>query len=185
LKPAGGDRLKTACITVLGSGYGPVAPGSWGSLVAVAIFAGLWWLARALAAPAWTVDIVVALAGILLASWLSVRWGSWAIARFGCNDPPQFVLDEFAGQWVALLWLPPLAGSGPREFAWVIAGQFVLFRILDVIKPPPARQMERLPTGWGVLCDDLMSGLYANVIGQLFWRFSPLAAWLGLAGANA
>jgi len=183
LKSTGGDTVKVACITVLGSGYLPLAPGSWGALVAVLIFAGLWWGAVALKAPPWVIDEVIAPAGILVASWLSVRWGEWAIQRYGGKDPKPFVLDEFAGQWVALLWLPPLASAGLREFCWVVGGQFVLFRILDVIKPPPARQMERWPAGWGVLCDDLMSGFYATVIGQLIWRLSPLAEWLGLQTA--
>lgn len=185
MKSTTGDGVRIACITVLGSGYGPIAPGSWGSLVATVMFAGLWWLAIGLHGPVWTIDIAVAAAGIAASSWLSVAWGPWAITRFGSKDPRPFVLDEFAGQWVALLWLPPAASAGLWGFCWVVGGQFVLFRILDVVKPPPARQVERLPDGWGVLCDDLVSGLYANLIGQLVWRLSPLAAALGLTGGGA
>jgi len=184
LNGAGRDRLKAACITVLGSGHLRPAPGSWGSLTAAGLFAGLWWLAAALQAPPWIADVIIALLGILFASWLSVRWGAWALARYGGSDPREFVLDEFAGQWVALLWLPPVAGLGPWAFICVVGGQFLLFRILDIIKPPPARQMERWPAGWGVLCDDLMSGFYALVAGQLLWRLSPLAAWLGLQASR-
>ena len=180
MKSTGGETIKEACITVLGSGHLRPAPGSWGSLAAALVFAAIWWVAGALRAPLWLVDVVIALTGVLVASWLSVRWGQWALDRFGGKDPRPFVLDEFAGQWVALLWLPPLAAAGFWPFAWVVGGQFVLFRILDVIKPPPARQLERLPAGWGVLCDDLMSGLYANLLGQLIWRLTPLAVWLGL-----
>jgi phosphatidylglycerophosphatase A len=177
------NAIRAMCITVLGSGYGPIAPGTWGSFAAAVIFAAAWWIAGMLSAPTWVVDVVVALAGIAVSSWLSVVWGEWAIARFGRKDPKQFVLDEFAGQWVALLWLPPLAAAGFWPFAWIVGGQFVLFRILDVIKPPPARQLERLPAGWGILCDDLMSGLYAAAIGQCLWRLTPLATWLGLSSA--
>jgi phosphatidylglycerophosphatase A len=183
LKPAGSDSVKAACITVLGSGHGPIAPGSWGSLVATLIFAGIWWVAYALGARPWATDVVIAAVGILLASWLSVHWGDWAIERYGRSDPRQFVLDEFAGQWVALLWLPPPASAGLWAFGCVVGGQFVLFRILDVIKPPPARLVERWPAGWGILCDDLISGLYAALIGGLVWRLSPLADWLGLQAA--
>jgi phosphatidylglycerophosphatase A len=179
LKFTGRDGIKEACITVLGAGYLPAVPGTWGSAFAVAIHALIGWLLRISAAPA-TVIEAVTLAGILGSAWLSVAWGRWAIERFGRKDPGQFVLDEFAGQWVALLWLAPLATVGLAQFAWVVGGQFVLFRILDVIKPPPARQLERLPAGWGILCDDLMSGCYALVIGQLIWRVSPAAEWLGL-----
>lgn len=174
----GGDRLKEACITVLGSGHLRPMPGTWGSAASVAIFVPLWWILQVGGAPRWAID-VVAVVGILIASWLSGLWGQWAIDKFGDKDPRQFVLDEFAGQWVSLLWLPPLVADGFWPFAWVVVGQFVLFRIMDVFKPPPARQLESLPAGWGVLCDDLMAGVYALIVGQLIWRLSPLAERLG------
>jgi len=184
LTSAAGDRLKALVITGLGSGYLRPAPGTWGSLAAVAVYAAFWWLSAAIGAPRWTVD-VLALAGIAVSSGLSGLWGPWAIDHFGGrsrkpDDPSFFVLDEFAGQWIALLWLPPIAAAGFWAFVWVAGGQFVLFRIMDVIKPPPARQLERLPHGWGILCDDLMAGVYAGVVGQLAWRVAPLANWLGL-----
>ena len=178
MKSNTGDGLKEICITVLGSGHMRPASGTWGSAFSVAIYAGFWWLLWALEAPRWAIEIVT-LVGILGSSWLSVVWGEWAIQRFGRKDPSQFVLDEFAGQWVALFWLPPLAAAGFWQYAWVVGGQFFLFRLLDVIKPPPARQFESLPSGWGILCDDLMSGFYAAIIGQLVWRFTPLAQQLG------
>ena len=178
-----GDSLKAACITVLGAGHLRPASGSWGSLFAVAIYAACWWLLAAVEAPRWAVEIVT-LAGIAISSWLSVRWGQWAIDRWSRKDPSQFVLDEFAGQWVALLWLPPIAAAGLYAFGWVLGVQFLLFRILDIIKPPPARQFERLPAGTGILADDLMSGLYAAIIGQILWRLTPLASALGLASTT-
>ena len=181
MKSQGNEAIKELSITVLGSGHMRPASGTWGSLFAAVIFAGFWWAGRALALPTWSIDVVVALVGILLASWASVAWGQWAIDKFGRKDPKQFVLDEFAGQWVSLLWLPPLASAGFWPFAWVLGGQFVLFRIMDVIKPPPARQFERWPAGWGVLCDDLMAGVYAALVGQALWRLTPLAEWLGLS----
>jgi len=179
LNDTGNDRLREACITVLGSGHLRPAPGTWGSGVAALIFVGCWWVLAATGAPAHAIDVVV-LVGVGLSSWLSGLWGHWAIAKFGSKDPREFVLDEFAGQWVALLWLPAVAGRGFWPLAWVVGGQFVLFRVMDVIKPPPARQFERLPAGWGILCDDLMAGVYAAIVGQLIWRFTPLAALLGL-----
>ena len=184
MRSAAADRVKELCITGLGSGYLRPAPGTWGSLTAAAIFAGLWWLLAALGAPRWAIDVLT-LAAIALSSWLSGLWGPWAIEFFKDRsrrpgDPSYFVLDEFAGQWVALLWLPPIAAAGLWPFAWVVGGQFVLFRIMDILKPPPARQLERLPHGWGILCDDLMAGVYAAILGQLAWRLTPLANWLGL-----
>lgn len=174
------DRIRAACITVLGSGYAPIAPGSCGSLAALLIFAFCYGAARAAGLPGYCIDAALTVPGVLVASGLSVLWGAWALQRYNSPDPKPFVLDEFAGQWLALLWLPPAAATGLWGFACVSAGQSVLFRIFDVLKPPPGRALERLPAGWGVLCDDLLAGLYANVVGQLLWRRTPLPVWLGL-----
>jgi phosphatidylglycerophosphatase A len=175
----GSDRLRTACITVLGAGFAPFASGTWGSAFAIVLFAPIWLGARALAAPQFLVELAL-VAGIVVASWLSVRWGGWAIARFGSSDPKQFTLDEFAGQWVALLLLPIGLHADVWSALCLAASQFFFFRLFDVIKPPPARQAESLPAGWGILTDDLFAGLYANLVGQLLWRLTPLAAWLGV-----
>ena len=173
------ERLKTACITVMGSGYGPYVSGTWGSLVALVVFATIWIALGHTEAPRWGLEAIT-VAGILAASVVSVAWGEWAVEYFRDNDPKQFVLDEFAGQWVALLVLPASLTAETWAFVLVAGGQFVLFRIFDIIKPPPARQAERLPAGWGILTDDLFAGLYANLVGQLLWRATPLASWLGL-----
>jgi len=170
--------LKAACITVLGSGYAPFASGTWGSLFSIILF-GPVWLGAALG---WFPRIgleFVTLVGIVIASWLSVIWGPWAIERFGRKDPKQFTLDEFAGQWLSLLLLPVGLGAGWWALGLVVGGQFFFFRLFDVLKPPPARQAESLPAGWGVLVDDLFAGVYANIAGQLLWRLTPLAAYLG------
>lgn len=173
------DPLRTACITVAGAGFLRPASGTWGSLFALIPFVPIWLIVSATTAPRAIVELAL-VAGIALASVLSVRWGPWAIQRFGRKDPKQFVLDEFAGQWVALLILPVSLAATPYAVACVIASQFLLFRIMDILKPPPARQLERLPAGWGVLIDDLFAGAYANIVGQLLWRLTPLAAWLGI-----
>ena len=177
------ELYKDMSVTVLGSGYMRPASGSWGSAAACAIFAGVWWLLAALHAPWWVINVVV-IFGIIKSSVCSVLFGQWAIDRFGRKDPSQFVLDEFAGQWVSLLLLPPTATLGFWAFCWVVGGQFFLFRLMDVIKPPPARQLEHLPAGWGILCDDLMAGVYALLIGQYLWRATALAGWLGLTAAQ-
>jgi phosphatidylglycerophosphatase A len=164
-------------VTVFGSGFMPLAPGTWGSLVAVVAFAVVWSLAMAGGVPRALVEVTL-VAGVLLSSWLAVRWGGWAIARFGSSDPHPFVLDEFAGQWLALLVLPVGYHAGAWAVACTAGLAFLLFRALDVIKPPPARQAERLPAGWGILTDDLVAGLYANLVGQVLWRLTPLGTWL-------
>lgn len=175
---AAGDRIREACITVLGSGHAPFASGSWGSLAALVIFVLLWVPLGAAGLSAGARDLILTVPGIAIACVLSVAWGRWALERFDSKDPKPFVLDEFAGQWVSLLVLPPVIGDGWLAIAAVFAGQLFLFRVFDVLKPPPAAQLERLPEGWGVLCDDLMAGVYANLAGQALWRLSPAAAWI-------
>lgn len=170
---ATGAPLRLCVLTVLGSGYVPVTPATWGSLTSVALFAGLSGVLTAVGGGRIVVEVAT-LAGIAVAGWLSVRWGAWAVAHFRSKDPRPFVLDEFAGQWIALLSLPvaPWA-DGPATLV-ALFGQFVLFRVFDILKPPPARRLERLPAGWGVLCDDLAAGVYANLAGQALWRLTPL-----------
>lgn len=177
------DRIKAACITVLGSGY-LWPPGTWGSAVAALAFVLVWWLTGLSGGPGRAVDAIV-IAGVLASSATCVIWGEWAIQRFQRADPREFVLDEFAGQWIALLALPLAGHLSPTALAAVVFSQFVLFRVADVIKPPPARQFEKLPAGWGILMDDLMAGVYANIAGQLLWRLTPLAAWLAHPAAAA
>jgi phosphatidylglycerophosphatase A len=164
-------------VTVLGSGFLPLAPGTWGALVAVVAFAVLWSLATALGAHRPVVEAVL-VAGVLGSSWFSIRWGGWAIARFGDSDPSCFVLDEFAGQWLALLALPAAYSAGVWAVAAAAGLSFFLFRVFDVIKPPPARQAESLPAGWGIITDYLVAGLYANLVGQVLWRLASWAGWL-------
>ena len=69
-------------------------------------------------------------------------------------DPSIVVIDEMVGMWISLLWLPPSVSS------YVLA--FVAFRVFDVMKPAPVRQLERLPGGWGIMLDDVIAALYAN-----------------------
>lgn len=168
-------------LTVLGSGYAPFASGSWGSLASVLLFAGAWSLAIGAGFAAWQFDLFVNIPAVIIACVLSIRWGAWAIERWGRKDPKPFVLDEFAGQWVALLAMPPEIGAGWWGLACVLASQLFFFRLTDVIKPPPANYIDRhWPAGWGILCDDVVAGIYANILGQLAWRLLPLAAWLGV-----
>jgi phosphatidylglycerophosphatase A len=155
--------MRRLIVTFFGSGYLPLAPGTWGSAAAAACF-----LAVYAVSPhpiCWNGTIVI---GVVVASLASVALGGWAIRHFGKNDPGPFVLDEVAGQWLAMLALPLL---DMRTALVAVAVQFLAFRIMDIIKPPPARQLERLPRGWGILFDDLAAGLYANLIGQVFFRW--------------
>lgn len=178
---APGDRLREACVTVLFSGHLRPANATWGSLAATLLFLAAHGALAAGGAARGVTDLVAIPLVVGLACALSVRLGPWAIARFRSADPKPFVLDELAGQWIALFLLPVGPSAGAVDFACVAAGQWLLFRVFDVLKVPPAAQLERLPAGWGVLCDDLAAGVYANVAGQALWRWTPLGAWLGLA----
>ncbi len=155
--------MKRLIVTFFGSGYLPVAPGTWGSAAAAVCFLVLYAIAPD--PVAWNGATAVL---ILLACIGSVALGRWAVSHFGKSDPGAFVLDEVAGQWLAMLALP-LADL--QTAAVAVGVQFLVFRVLDIIKPPPARQLERLPDGWGILLDDLASAIYTNLIGQGIFRW--------------
>ncbi len=171
--------IRRLAITFFGLGCMPFAPGTWGSLGAIALAGALFAGLRAAGAGRW---FDLALAALMLAACaMSVVWGRWAVEYFAARsrkpgDPGPFVLDEVAGQWLSVIGLP--VGLLPLPtVAGVYAVQFFLFRVLDVVKPPPARQFERLPAGWGILTDDLASAVYVNILGQVFVRL-----WLAAQG---
>jgi phosphatidylglycerophosphatase A len=145
--PRGGllDGLATLVATGLGSGYAPVAPGTAGSAVGLVLF----WPMRGLWAG-WQVAAILALSAVGVAAAGRVA------RRAGQEDPGLVVVDEVAGMWVTLAFLPvtPLLA---------VLG-FVAFRAMDVFKPWPARDLEGLPGGWGIMADDLMAGVYAHLL---------------------
>lgn len=104
--------------------------------------------------PAREVIVAVVLA---LSCAASVALGHWAQAEWHNEDPRPFVLDEFAGYLVAVLFL------GQGGIVWKAVLAFAAFRFFDVVKPFPARRLERLPAGWGILLDDIVAGVYANI----------------------
>jgi phosphatidylglycerophosphatase A len=84
---------------------------------------------------------------------------------FGRVDPGQVVIDEVVGQMLTLLLVPH------ATWKWLLGG-FLLFRVLDVLKPFPARQAERFPRGWGIMLDDVVAGLYGlGALSALGWVF--------------
>ena len=136
--------------TFFGIGLIPGPAGTYASAVTAALVG----LAFYLGAPWWS---VVATAAAVTA--LGILIGRNAEQDFGAKDPRPFVLDEAAGMLIAGLaaWAPWTGLDG-----WAtLAIAFVWFRIADVLKPPPARQLERLPHGWGIVLDDVAAGLMA------------------------
>ena len=133
--------------TAGGLGYAPVAPGTVTSLV---VALAVWALAPGLPGLLGATAVVTAI-GI----WASAR----EEARVGVHDPSIIVVDEVAGMLVALIAAPPGLG-------WVLV-LFFLFRVFDVWKPYPIDRLQALPGGWGIVADDLLAGVYANLLGRL------------------
>ena len=139
-----GTRAAVLAATLFGAGRAPVVPGTFGTLAALpaAVLLSLW-------LPSWGFAVAT---GVLSA--IAIATSGVAARAMGLKDPRPVVIDEAAGLFVTLLYLP----AGPLTFAL----GFVLFRVMDVVKPPPARRAEGLPGGWGIVVDDLIAGAYAN-----------------------
>jgi phosphatidylglycerophosphatase A len=138
-------------------GFAPIAPGTWGSAAGLLILLPLRWYGSPGAEAA--VMLVLLALGI---------WSAGVTGReMGDDDPGPVVIDEVVGMLITLLWIPVnLTGA--------VLG-FLLFRILDIVKPFPARQCERLPGGWGVMFDDVMAGIYGQVAMRIAVALAP--AW--------
>jgi phosphatidylglycerophosphatase A len=135
--------------TFFGAGLLKPAPGTWGSLAALV----LWFAYARLAHPAPHTLLAALLVAIALSIALGIPAATIAARESGRHDPGFVVIDEAAGQWIALL-------LSPADWRHALIA-LALFRVFDVLKPPPARQLERLPGGWGIVFDDLAAGLYA------------------------
>jgi len=151
-------RLRLMIATSCGIGYAPIASGTFGSLPGLLLYVVLYNLGGSLA--------------VLIALPLVVIVGIWAAnaaeTHFNRKDPGHVVIDEIAGQLVALVFMAPTPGR--------LLAAFLLFRLFDIIKPFPARRLESLPGGTGIMLDDLVAGAYANLaLLALVWLFPDLA----------
>ena len=150
-------KLANLVSTWFGCGYAPKAPGTAGSIAALAIgillhrYAGFGQLQFAILAAATLVPAVWA-AGVTAVS-------------SGFKDPQFVVIDEVIGTWIAL------AGALRYNWATYLAA-LLLFRLFDIWKPPPVRQLEALPGGWGINLDDVMAGIYAALVLFAAGRFN-------------
>ena len=149
------DYLALA-IATFGVGFLPLAPGTWGSLVGV----GIYLLIRFLFFDSGQIPFLIAQSVIILVVTLSGIWAASQTERItGRKDPGKVVVDEVAGQMISLLPLVLIPFWSSWKL-WVIVS-FILFRLFDIVKPYPARRMERLHGGMGIMCDDLVAGVYA------------------------
>lgn len=151
----------TLIATFFGAGRMRPGPGTWGSAAALLIWAVLQpWIASPFK---W----VALLALVTLAVLIGIPAATTYARASGQKDPQSVVIDEVAGQWITLLF-------APVSWKTMLLG-FILFRAFDILKPPPVRQLERLPEGTGIVIDDVAAGLYALLVMQLVLHFRLLS----------
>ena len=150
----------TLVATLFGVGRLRPGPGTWGSAATVL----LWWLLGRSITPGWQpyAAAVLALVAVLIGIPAATR-----VARASsCKDPQFVVIDEVAGQLITLI-------AAPIAWQSLLLG-FILFRTFDIVKPPPVRQLERLPGGVGIVVDDLGAGFYGLAVMQVVLHFGLL-----------
>jgi len=153
------NRFSEYLSTLFGIGSFPKAPGTAGILFAAIVYFALpdqWFIG-------WQ-NSILALFLILVGSIISVFFISKAEVGLG-HDNGKIVIDEFWGYFIAILFLP--------KTLIVIVAAFVLFRIFDIFKPEPVNALQKMPKGWGVMADDIMAGIYANIVLQIVFRLIP------------
>ena len=164
------DYLALA-IATCGVGYLPLAPGTWGSLVGIGVFALVRGASMQLmfnAAAGRNFNLLHIYYGVLALELVAIivitLAGIWAASRTeklsGRKDPGKVVIDEVAGQFIAFMPVPYLLGTA----WWSAILAFVLFRFFDIVKPYPARRLESLEAGLGIMADDIVAGVYAATV---------------------
>ena len=144
------NKMAYVIATGFGVGYSPVIPGTMGSLVALLIFvlipsSNILWLM------------------VILITFIVGVWASGIVEDEKGEDPGIVIVDEFVGQWIALLFLPPSTA--------VYIAAFIIFRLFDIWKPFPAYDSQKLPRGWGIMIDDVIAGIYTNIALQILLPF--------------
>lgn len=156
------SRIGRLAATTFGTGLSPVAPGTAGSLVAAGALA---WAGSVRPLPSCSIP----LAAFLVPFFFVGKWASDVVeaeeVRAGRRKDPSMVnIDEAFGMGVSALFWPHGA-----SVAWLIPA-FLLFRLFDIVKPFPANRSQSLPGGWGIMADDLIAGIYANLVLQVGMR---------------
>ena len=139
------NRFFILLATGFGVGYSPIAPGTLGTLVAIPLY----YFLSAISSPLYEITLI---AFFFLTVWISERAENY----FGKKDDPRIVIDEMMGFFITMLWVP-------QTPLFILVG-FILFRFFDILKPFPIRRFEKVRGGFGVVLDDVMAGIYANII---------------------
>ena len=143
--------------TGFGVGYSPVAPGTLGTLVAIPVY----YFGSNISSPIYEITLI---GFFFLSVWISEN----AEIFFGKKDDQRIVIDEIMGFLITMLWVP-------KTGIFVVIG-FFLFRFFDILKPFPIRRVERkLKGGYGVVLDDVIAGVYANIVLQVITQFFILS----------
>ncbi len=147
-------RLYRMIASVFYIGYLPVAPGTLGSLAALILYYFIYH------------NTIITAAVILIVIALGFITAGKVEKMFGEKDPGEIVIDEFSGMLISLFRIPPTMG-------YVVAG-FILFRFFDIVKPKPIQNLEKLKGGLGIMSDDIVAGVYTNIILQVVYIFNLL-----------
>ena len=141
--------------TGLGTGFCPGAPGTVGAFLGLLIWYGLSFLVSVNTLFWITLLLVVA-------TTVVGAWTSKVMERYWGEDPRTVVIDEFVGTWIPCL----VAGVAADHLTTAILGLFgfAMFRVIDIVKTPMCRRLERVPDGWGVMLDDVLAGTYALIL---------------------
>jgi phosphatidylglycerophosphatase A len=157
LKTVPKSRVSWLIATFFGIGHLQPGSGTWASVVTVLF----WWILSHYLAASWLIPAAVAISALVTFAGIPP---STVVAReSGIKDPGFVVIDEVAGQMIALIGVP-------LHWKYLVAG-FILFRSFDIVKPFPLRRLEALPGGIGIMMDDVGAGLYALALIQIWLHF--------------
>jgi len=142
--------------TLFYTGYFPFAPGTIGTLFAVGVYL--------LIPEAFIIKLSIALPSLIILSLLGV-YITGSAEKSMSKDDRRIVLDEFVGFFFGLIFLP-------KNFVLIIVA-FILFRVFDIFKPEPIFRLQKLKSGWGIMSDDIVAGIYTNICLQIIIRLFP------------
>lgn len=148
------SRVSWLIATFFGIGHWQPGPGTWASAITMVI----WWAAGLLMPSTWLVPVAIAIS--VLVTLIGISPSTVVARESGIEDPGFVVIDEVAGQMIALI-------AVPVNWKYMLAG-FILFRSFDIVKPFPLRRLEELPGGTGIMMDDVGAGLYALALLQIW-----------------